>query len=465
MSVWVDCSAGPNSFGAFQADLGEYIGPWPLMPPAVSDGLDPTTLDIIGFIIALPNPAAPTDVTQMSDGTYPTELYEAYLELQDPGPPDSVIEWLLEATGGATVPDGSTPPPAGYHLYVIAYANVGAPPYPPEHYAPASYVSGGTAPFEYVAGGWSDWQPGLSKTSGIDAGRTTQVGWAQGQTVSDSPYTAGNVNSYVNDSLDIAVAPSPNFTNGSGSAPMRVQGRRVHPFPTTGTVSGRCEAGQVEFKYTASTPNGSPVGAPGGVDPDDVGERPFGLDPYEFVDDDPADFEWEDMDVVVHPVSSTFTGAAAGLSPLTGEWDLKVLTSDIAAGTTPVESSGTPLATISARSDYGSDQTTTVAIATDDSVLRILVSTGFALTGNVSTTDAPDFSGVGEYDWSNTITLPSGLGYQFTTTEFRYWLPNHIEPAGIKWHMVGGHYAPVGDVALQILTPGVGWVDIVDGPA
>lgn len=40
-----------------------------------------------------------------------------------------------------------------------------------------------------------------------------------------------------------------------------------------------------------------------------------------------------------------------------------------------------------------------------------------------------------------------------------------VVPDGIKWHSVGGHFASAGGVTPQILTPGVGWVDIVDGPA
>lgn len=41
---------------------------------------------------------------------------------------------------------------------------------------------------------------------------------------------------------------------------------------------------------------------------------------------------------------------------------------------------------------------------------------------------------------------------------WRYWIP-------VKWHVIGGHYAPIGSVGLKIFTPPHGWVDIVDGPA
>jgi hypothetical protein len=46
-----------------------------------------------------------------------------------------------------------------------------------------------------------------------------------------------------------------------------------------------------------------------------------------------------------------------------------------------------------------------------------------------------------------------------TTPRWRYWIPE------TAWHTVGGHFATKGGVTPKILTPGVGWVDVVDGPA
>jgi hypothetical protein len=39
------------------------------------------------------------------------------------------------------------------------------------------------------------------------------------------------------------------------------------------------------------------------------------------------------------------------------------------------------------------------------------------------------------------------------------------QPGAVAWHTVGGNFATVGGVTPQIFTPGVGWVDVVDGPA
>lgn len=47
---------------------------------------------------------------------------------------------------------------------------------------------------------------------------------------------------------------------------------------------------------------------------------------------------------------------------------------------------------------------------------------------------------------------------RYTSPRWRYWIPS-------GWHTVGGHFATKGGVTPQRLTPGHGWVDIVDGPA
>lgn len=39
------------------------------------------------------------------------------------------------------------------------------------------------------------------------------------------------------------------------------------------------------------------------------------------------------------------------------------------------------------------------------------------------------------------------------------------EPTGVSWHSVGGHFSPIAGVTPLRLTPGVGWVPKVDGPA
>jgi hypothetical protein len=49
----------------------------------------------------------------------------------------------------------------------------------------------------------------------------------------------------------------------------------------------------------------------------------------------------------------------------------------------------------------------------------------------------------------------------YTTPRWRYWIPD----TDVSWHTLGGHFATVGPAGMRILTPGVGWVPVADGPA
>lgn len=174
---WQDCRFGLNGFTGWQADMGEYTGPWPLMSPALLDGAVHGEYinsfnydgDDIAFIIALPNPEFPDDPNQALDSSYTTDLWMARRTFIGPSgtdpnaPGHSIEDWYTyhyPGNDGVRAPDGATPPPAGYHLYVVAHlASDNRPPHPPSFYTPSHYAPLGAAYAYTEAGGWSEWQP------------------------------------------------------------------------------------------------------------------------------------------------------------------------------------------------------------------------------------------------------------------------------------------------------------------
>lgn len=449
MAVWVDVRTSPGYLYGWACDMGPWIGTWPMLAPGEMSGLDASAGDELDFVIGLDNPAHPGDPYYALDGTYDSQVWDAYRVLQDPGPPDSFDFYSLDSVGAAATPGPTDTPPAGAHLWVVAWNNT-VPPNPPEFYVPAEYVAGGAAAFKTVLGAWSDWQDGLDESG--TATQVRQAGWSGGSGNTQSVNNTGGNNTSQAGAAITAILAGATFATSGITPAASVSANKVSTPIGDGTTTD-VTAFFRTFDFHAYVSNPYPLGSlEFGVD---YADEPWFGDDYEFESSDPAAFDWDTLELAVSVPTPD------GGYSFTDGVRLMVMSGPVAAGTVGIPGGAgtvadfTSAGTVFQPLPSGLDPDLTVAVAP----LFIFNGASGANFPNIA------YPPNGGYLWGEDATpnVPVTPTYHWSTSRYRYWLPNPIVPTGVKWHNVAGHYAPAGTAALQINTPGVGWVDIADG--
>jgi hypothetical protein len=538
---WVNCWVGGvvNDRGGWQADLGEYVGPWPLMP---SPNLDMFTAGTrIELVIGLPNPAAPDDVTQAFHNGYDSQLWGAVNSVPgDPADPlDSHLSWYRDSYGSMDWPDGRSPPSPGHHLYVIVYKpSHGVADDPPSAFAPSSYCALGGSGTEIKPGGWSDWQVAFTREHAarqtfatghlIDPPETTPTspmtfswldGDQQSETVHAFSYPVPHVP--VLDLQPAAVASmmskAPLEFGGGSYGNLYTTDERVDaginpgdPGPTRHSEQTRVRlVGNQNADAWVAKQRLDTVGA----DLDlwiDYADQPFVLDgPFDHESPLPV-IEWinvsgylqfagVNMPVVngtstVYDQNSTiqiFVGHD-WIVDTTGEmWDPSEMIPDtrwIAPAASGMVLAAEPAIAVTIETADGGSGHGTVDFHTLDLAwlmyqftIRIVWQAGFTDgTAQVPLAEledppAPSFLGGGtaigaesgvDVGYGPVFAFDpeygyAGLPYLAHNPRWRYWKPSTVGPS-LAWHTVGGHWSM--SQTVRILTPGAGWVPIVDGP-
>lgn len=317
-NTWVDASSSYVG-GGWVADMGVYVGDWPLMAPAVIDDTDGE----VDFYVAQPHPSGEPGL--FGDGSYATDLYAAS---RYTGWPDQLREsYYSHRLPGYGNASGVAPP--GAHIFVVVYTSA-PPPHPPSFYVPRLYSASGQASAYTAAGGYSDVQPGpvvdhvalpmvkgeaaLALFVGASGQRnTTNYGSTLYQTYPPPYPTWPQVQDYV---IDL----QRQHTGSDGLNPstfLYLQAEKsdaatgpINPPAYDTTMTAGAGAGEWVFGWTARL-GVDPVGTDltYGVD---YGDNPNPADQYQSFVREPGavDIEWEDMPnpVADYVVESSYLG-------------------------------------------------------------------------------------------------------------------------------------------------------------
>jgi hypothetical protein len=475
MAVWVDTAgSGSGLSPAYVADMGVYTGPWPPHYPEVFDGFEPTWGDALDFYLALENPAHPGDPLFLVDGSYPAQVWDIYR--YDVGPLDT--GWVWFGTGGADTPVYGQEPPAGAHLWVVgthfSSSTSGVriePVYPPEHYVPASL--GGTAPES--PWGYSAWQPGLTVdttvpvSSGSNWNDTLGADHTRTATSPVNPPPVLDFGATLAPALASATVTRGGITIG---AVLSVSGEKTGKI-LSGSAFSQSYLDVSQFSYDFQPDYTPPPFDPPGVAGVDWGYPPFQPSPVSYELPGPADWTWGEWAFQAGGVLGSSTGNAPGrLSEvLVIGWTADSIPEGAPAyppagfhsmGEVPVASDDP----VDSGTGFGPDHAYTLYVdeSTPPPTVTLLVWSMSAATQSWNSGAGSDFAWPpnGQFSWSvNFKPTPStdvDLPLQWTTHRWRYWTTPEL-----AWHTVGGHWSS--SQTMQILTPGVGWVPIVDGPA
>lgn len=576
-NTWYDGTPGMWGYGAI-ADMGPYVGPWPLMAPGV---LTDANGDVL-FWLALPNPADPSDPTIVSDGSYDTDVFAAErTDLTSTGDAYFSRNEFTFSPGTVFV--------AGMHLYLLIrwdVPDIGDPIHPPGFYVPNEYSSYGTAASKTVPGGWTAPQDGPvvqhCAIPGVWGGFSDPAFFAFGfaSLSSSTPWptwyppdmptwddveaaampTSMPLNTGVIHTLWTAQAGESGVLVDGAFAGSRAEqvgyGEVVYPYFTRidkdpvgadlvfGVDYGPNPNPDVfydQIEYIAGgeiTPEwidcGNPMQTAQGTAVDggvwDAGHN--GLQPGETYTDGPfASFGVDLMLRLWEPANPDLPGGDPGFEtyfstgtptapttaaadPITGAllpaagWSLLLtrdtpISADFNTGTFAADGGSASGGAVADFEVLPSTLPMAAGIPEGTREIVLLIGSHWA-TGITSPGDVPTFEAnplaedphpIGgpvsggqvvvnaEYDLTQWPTdsiggddgsqlhpylvggFYQGPPYLAHNPAWHYWQPNRIVPAGIFWHNAYGHYTPAGSVALQINTPGIGWVDIVDGPA
>lgn len=491
MPSWTDCTDTPvHFFGGFAADMGEYTGPWPMMPPPFVIGGDSSTFDQVDFYLLLPNPADPSDITIVGDGTYETQVWDCWRFLNGgTPPPDSFIGYTTDALGGAADPGSTGTPPPGYHLYVVAYYgptfSLAAPADPPEAFVPTNYSDLGACTSATLPGAWSTWQDGIDRATESDVSHA----WGYSHDRTETAHSYTDLVPLWQDALDFVLGTSAGGP-GTGAA-FSISASKSH----VGFFPDDFDESVVEivwFGQQSATYRAVILRTEGSVLAEDfVQGVDYGVVPWT---DQSVDFEDATVDYAWTPVGGESIGAldestsghGVDVAPLSVTFRVDLRAAPMIAGTTPLGwyTDGELLDSIAVTTDDGggsgvfreidlsSAATSPVAPVGTPVEVTILWGPEMAWTGTWEGSAGPDFSPTGSYAWGAQLNLGAAIDPPATynpsaawnTGRWRYQLPETIGPAGVEWHTVGGHWATPGGAILKILTPGVGWVDVVNGP-
>lgn len=450
-------------FSGWAADMGEYIGPWPMMPPPNVDGGSGSYPNEIDFFLMLPNPTDPTNVAVVGDGSYASQVWKSFRYLNDPGPPDSYTGYDLDEVGGATVPTPTDTPPTGYHLYVSAIWS-GEPPYSPGHYVPTNYTALGTCPNETLPGGWSSYLSNVRLTR-----EPSRTGQQLSLHVTHRTSAATNIVPVEQSMMDAGLAHT-GWSAGDDSGNWWTQDCQKSPTITDVRLDA---IEQVAYQFH---PSPSRPSWPSDLD----GSLVFGIDfvdpPYlptdiDYFDADLSGFAWDSLIMHIGGTGSK-SGAASGISwPLYVDFAVQLL--DALPGSSGgVSLDGTDWASLHITTTTGGDFSAVEDLGSppgDGDDLVLLLTPQMYLDDLWDTTGGPDFPAViGAYTASYGVSYPwdspdyTQFTYGFDTGSWRYWLPDTVGPVTVAELKTIGENFLAGDGVTQIksLVPGYGWVPV-----
>lgn len=483
MPVWVNCaSPSPAYFGGWAADMGEYTGPWPMMPPPLVTNGDPTMNDEVDFVLGLPNPAHPGDPYYALDDSYHSPIWNNWRRLTSDAPGSQVgYQRSYSGDDNSYLPGPTDVPPSGVHLWVVAYFAAGEPANPPESYVPRTYAAGGTCLYETVRGALSGWQSGIPHSVPVDhvsfdysqflqthESEVSGVGgeapdpWESLHDLVQAQMDAVSATTWDYDSATFAQFTDFSFTHAGLS---RYWGKAwsFFDFHHRDAHFGVCP---LVLQYDA-TPTQDFPGPLFSMTPGvDYAPIPWADEPYEYEAPEPASFAWDDLNARIQIDVNNLYGSALDHTPYTARVRFSTLTDYPAAPVTGPITGGDTLLEVAL--DETTDTVSDHALDLSGVGTRLILNVAMTfwedgLIGDLAP-DLPDplLDGTGgEYDFSYhcQVDRPS---YSWVTSRWRYELPDLVVPL-MAWHNFTGHYRNFTGATHYIFTPGLGPVPMADG--